>query len=226
MLELRKINKKLIALTGVLMAIFIISGCGDSTGSEPATKTNSNQNTKDEKLTRDEEISNEEDKIEKMTEKVSVSQIIDGDTIVVTNKDGEEETIELLLIDTPEESPEDQSAAQYGKQATDFTVSELEDTNVLLERGNPAKDENGHTLGHIWLNSTEGPINFAELLLSSGLAKVVSTDGSNANYLDEFLASEQKAKDKAAEDKDGYVDNIWSVDGYVTEDGFNPSVLK
>lgn len=227
----RKINKKWIWLTSFSMAILMVSGCGASADSEPTqtesnAETDSNQNTKtkDDELTRDDEIANEKNEIAEITEEVTVNEIIDGDTIVVINQDGEEETVELLLIETPEDIPEDTTSQQFGKQATDLAKFQLEGANVLLERGNPDKDENGHTLGHIWFNTTEGPENYAASPLLRGLAKVVTNDESNNKYLDEFREYEQQAKDEAKEEVGDFPLNIWSVEGYVTEDGFDQSL--
>ncbi|MCC2248994.1 thermonuclease family protein [Virgibacillus sp. AGTR] len=229
MRELRKVNKKRLWITGMLVAVFMIAGCGKSEISksdsqaeaEPRPETDSTKNNENKEQT-------PLDKLKEITEEVTVSRVVDGDTIVVENKDGEEETVELLLIDTPENGPDDmESSQQFGLQATKIAKNNLEGYTVNLERGNPGKDDQGHTLGYIWLFDNGGPFNYAELPLSKGLAKVKNDAPSDAKYLDKFREYEQRAKDEAQEKKEEVGDfphNIWSVEGYVTDEGFNQSL--
>ncbi|UTR16761.1 thermonuclease family protein [Salipaludibacillus sp. LMS25] len=229
MRKLRKGKNQYVWLTSALMAVVMMSGCGQSTSKEPVqnepkNETNANQNNEiEEELTRDQEIAIENDKIAEITEEVEVIDVIDGSTAVVINEDGEEETVKLLLIETPDNIPEEESTAEFGIEAYDLTQSYLDGSYVLLERGTPDKDENGYTLGHIWLKTTEGPYNFSERILLRGLGKVVDdVDASNMKYLDEFREYEQSAKEEAAESD--HPINIWAVEGYVTDDGFDQSI--
>ncbi|WP_257834828.1 thermonuclease family protein [Salipaludibacillus agaradhaerens] len=221
-------KKRYFWLASAAVAIVMISGCGqsttnESTQNEPKSETDVNQNNEiEEELTRDDEIMNENAEIAEITEEVTVSSVIDATTIVVINQEGEEETVKLLLIETPENIPEEGLTEEFGTEANNLTEMYVDGARVLLERGNSDSNENGYTLGHIWLTSTEGPFNLSELLLIRGLAKVVETDESNTKYLDEFREYEQRAKDEAAESD--HPINIWAVEGYVTDDGFDQSI--
>ncbi len=87
---------------------------------------------------------------------------------------------------------------------------------VKLERGNPERDKNGHTLGYIWMKNGPEYVNFNKLLVQRGFAKVANLSEPNTKYLDEFIEAENEAKQEQLK--------IWSIEGYVTDDGFDMSV--
>lgn len=141
-------------------------------------------------------------------EKVTVERVVDGDTIVVTGGNGEE-TVRLSSIDTPETVHPDKPEQLFGREASDFAKSYLtEGLEVILERSRQETDKYGRTLGYIWV----GDVNFNELMVETGYARVAYMDSG-----DKYAGDLQHAQEMAKHERS----NIWSIDGYVTDKGFN-----
>ncbi|MFD2658493.1 thermonuclease family protein [Gracilibacillus thailandensis] len=143
-------------------------------------------------------------------EKAIVNRVIDGDTIEVEFSGGEIETIRFLLVDTPETVKPDTPEQPFGKEASDYVKKTLiKDTVVEIERGIDERDKYDRLLAYVFKDGK----NINKELLSLGLARVAFVYEPNTKYLDEFKKAEQEAKEKEL--------GIWSIDGYVTEKGFN-----
>lgn len=155
-----------------------------------------------------------EDKEILKSEEVIVSRVVDGDTIIVTNAEGKDERVRILNIDTPESVHPTEPEQKFGREASDFAKEYLEGQKVEIERGNPEKDKYGRTLAYIFVDG----VNFNRLMLEEGYARIAYVNGSNTKYLDEFKQAENKAKKQKK--------NIWSIPGYVTDQGFDMSVVK
>ncbi|MFC0523316.1 thermonuclease family protein [Pontibacillus salicampi] len=150
-----------------------------------------------------------------LVEHVEFVEAVDGDTVVVKSENGKE-TVNLLLIDTPEPNAPD-GGQEYASRATNYVTESQTGQTVLLERGQPSQDEDGNTVGFIWTNMGSGSIGMLnQLMVSLGYARVANIEANevNAKYLDEFQEAENSAKQEKYK--------IWEYDGYVTDDGFNP----
>lgn len=120
-----------------------------------------------------------------------IVRIIDGDTLVAA-KNGVEETVRLIGVDTPEifvngqqvNDPQAITALEYAKAALTGRYAELE---LDIEQ----RDQYGRLLAYIWLDG----IMLNKVLLENGIAKV-STYPPNVKYLDEFTALESIAREK------------------------------
>lgn len=136
--------------------------------------------------------------------------VIDGDTFKAEFSNGEVETIRLLLIDTPETVSPNVPEQPYGKEASDFLKRHLIRHSVVeIEKGIEERDKYNRLLAYVWRDGK----NINKALLEEGLARVAYIYEPNTKYLNEFKRAERKAK----EERKG----IWSIDGYVTEKGFN-----
>lgn len=143
-------------------------------------------------------------------EKAIVKEIVDGDTFKAEFSNGEIETIRLLLIDTPETVSPKVPEQPFGKEASDYLRKRLiKDTVVEIEKGIEERDKYNRLLAYVWRDGK----NINKELLEEGLARVAYVYEPNTKYLDEF----KKAESKAKEERKG----VWSIDGYVTERGFN-----
>lgn len=144
-----------------------------------------------------------------------ITRIIDGDSLILINSSGKEETVRLLLIDSPEIVHPDKPEEKFAKEASDFAKNYLKQgQRVVLERGNPEKDNYGRTLGYIFLNG----VNFNQLMVEEGYARIAYVYEPNTKYLNELKQAEKRARKKKL--------NIWSIPGYVTDKGFDMSVVK
>ena len=157
--------------------------------------------------------------INEIAEKVTVSRIIDGDTIVVNSKQGKE-IVRLLLVDTPEIVHPDIPEQPYARQAGNFVKSTINNkTQIWLERGNPKLDYYGRTLGYIWYEeANEKLVNLNIELVFKGLGRLSIYDDNNVKYLSKYKKAMKIAKRKRL--------NIWSANEYVTDAGFNSSIFE
>lgn len=146
---------------------------------------------------------------------VNVVRVIDGDTIVIKMENGKEETVRLLLIDTPESVHPTEPEQIYGEESSDFAKSKVKEGDTIkIEVGNPERDKYERLLAYVWLDD----INFNELMIKKGYARVGYIYEPNTKYLNDFRKAEDKAKKTSK--------NIWSIDGYVTDNGFDMSVVN
>ncbi|MBM7573356.1 S-layer homology domain-containing protein [Aquibacillus albus] len=152
--------------------------------------------------------------IEVDSEKVAatVNRVVDGDTIEV-DLNGEIETVRLLLVDTPETVHPTLPEQPYGPKASEYAKSTLpEGKEVRIEYDGPETDNYDRLLGYVWVDGEM----FNKLLLEKGLARYAYVLEPPYTYQDELEAAEEKAKNEEI--------GIWSLDDYVTEEGFNDDV--
>ncbi|WP_051254556.1 thermonuclease family protein [Halobacillus kuroshimensis] len=136
-----------------------------------------------------------------------VTRVVDGDTIRV-EWNGAEETVRLLLVDTPETVHPDKPVQPFGQEASQFAKDTLTGKEVQLEFDGPERDKYGRLLAYIWISDTS----FNELLLEKGLARYAYVYDPPYTHAGDLKEAEQEASDGEK--------GIWSLPGYVTEDGF------
>ncbi|WP_438321306.1 thermonuclease NucI [Staphylococcus pseudintermedius] len=95
-----------------------------------------------------------------------VKRVIDGDTIII-DKDGQDERVRLIGVDTPETVKPNTQVQPYGKAASNFTKKHLTNQRVRLEYDREPKDKYGRTLAYVWL----GDEMFNVKLAKEGLAR-------------------------------------------------------
>lgn len=86
---------------------------------------------------------------------VPVERVVDGDTIIVL-RDGAEERVRLLGIDTPESVKPDSPVECFGPEASARTAELLTGRSVWLE-SDPTQDpvdQYGRTLAYAWLDES------------------------------------------------------------------------
>lgn len=137
----------------------------------------------------------------------TVASITDGDTIKV-NMNGREETIRFILVDTPETKHPRIGVQPFGPEASAFTEQQLSGKEVQIEPGIEERDRYGRLLAYIYVDGQM----FNKRLLKEGLARV-DVYPPNTKYLDEFQEIQSAAQQKQI--------GIWSIENYVTEDGYN-----
>ena len=88
---------------------------------------------------------------------VPVIRVVDGDTLHV-NVDGEDVTIRLIGIDTPETVKTDSPIECFGPEASDFAKSVLDGQQVTLEfdESQGRTDKYGRTLAYVWVELADG----------------------------------------------------------------------
>ena len=134
------------------------------------------------------------------SEEASVERIVDGDTMKLNLKNSNEViTLRLLLVDTPESVKPGVDPQPYAIEASNFAKEVLQvNETVYIEYDSGSKtDRYNRYLGYLWYYSKENNSwqMFNKIIIEKGFARV----------------------DKAKKNKL----NIWSVDGYVTDKGFD-----
>jgi len=155
-------------------------------------------------------------------EEVELVRVIDGDTIVVDSEKDEEETVRLLLIDTPETVHPEKEEEIFGKEAKRFVESSLNGT-IYIERGEEEQDKFGRTLAYVYneepvYNSDFVGTSINAQLIRNGFARVAYVYEPNTKYVSKFRDFQEIAKSEEL--------NIWSIEDYVTDEGFDMSVVS
>jgi micrococcal nuclease len=146
-----------------------------------------------------------------------VVRVVDGDTMKVSFTEGgkvKEETIRLLLVDTPESVDPEKPVQPFALDASNYAKTMLTGKDVQLELDVSERDKYGRLLCYLYV----GDKMFNELLLENGYARVAYIYPPNVKYVDQFRAVQKTAQQKGV--------NIWSVENYAQEDGFHEGVVK
>jgi endonuclease YncB( thermonuclease family) len=122
---------------------------------------------------------------------VTVSRVVDGDTIEIAPAvDGLTEA-RLIGVDTPETKDPRTGVQPYGEEAYRFAASTIEGEKVALEFDVERIDRYRRLLAYIWLS--DGKM-FNEVLLKEGYAQV-ATFPPNVKYTDRFLEAQRRARE-------------------------------
>jgi micrococcal nuclease len=137
---------------------------------------------------------------------VTVTRVVDGDTMKISYQNGTEDTVRLLGVDTPEVHTENSPAEfdgirkteagheclrHYGEQASQFAKETLMGETVRLQF-DPDSDRRGYygrILGYLLINGQ----NFNYRLVAEGHARVYDSSFSLNNEFDRAERSAQSA---------------------------------
>jgi endonuclease YncB( thermonuclease family) len=141
------------------------------------------------------------------TLQVSVTRVVDGDTIEVSPQVEGSADVRLIGVDTPEVFGGE--VQPCGPEASDFTTERLEGQDVTLEFDEDRVDPYDRALAYVWEPDLDGEL-FNETLVRQGLARV-STFEPNVKYEDRLLAAERQAMDEDL--------GVWAADPCTTTGG-------
>ena len=180
----------------------------DSTSSNSQVSVESNSSYKD---------SSSSKEVPKGSVKATVERVVDGDTMKLKlDKTKEVVTLRLLLVDTPESVKKGVDPQPYSIEASNFAKNTLKagDTVYIEYDEGDKTDKYDRHLGYLWYYSNDNSNwqMFNETLISEGYARV-GYIYSQKRHLDEFYKAQDYAKSNKL--------NIWSVDGYVTDRGYD-----
>ena len=147
--------------------------------------------------------------------KATIDRVIDGDTVKLKFEDGTNESLRILLIDTPEDTKEKQ---YLGDVATSFAKKNLKKGDIVyVETDGSKTDKYGRYLGYLWYDSTGNKDYkmYNEEVVREGLARVGYIYDA-VRHLDKMKAAQYEAQKSKK--------NIWEIDGYATDKGFNQSL--
>ena len=114
-------------------------------------------------------------------------RVVDGDTIIVYDKDGNKLRVRLTGINAPESvHPDEEMNTEEGKEASDYLKELLEDTEyVYLEYDVEQFDQYDRTLAYVWIYEDGEYMMLNEIMLSEGYAEPVFIKP-NLKYADYF----------------------------------------
>lgn len=172
------------------------TGKKENKSKEDKASKNENKNNND---SNKEKSSKSDKQNNKDKQEVTLSRVVDGDTVKLNYK-GKEETFRLLLIDTPETKDPRKGVQPYGKEAsakTEDLVSNADKLSIKFDKGDK-KDKYGRYL--VYLYADGQMVN--DELVREGLARVKYIYPPNNTYEDKLKASQKKAQEEKL--------NIWS----------------
>lgn len=117
---------------------------------------------------------------------VKVTRVVDGDTIEIETG----QKVRLIGVNAPESVAPRKPVACFGKEASEFTKSELEGKFVMLEKDVSELDKYGRLLRYIYVDD----VMFNEKLVKQGFA-MASTYPPDVKYKDKFLEAQKYARD-------------------------------
>jgi len=127
---------------------------------------------------------------------VSVSRVVDGDTIVVDLGGGHTDRVRFIGIDTPETKSPSKPVQCFGKAASSHTTELLSPgTEVRLERDVDERDQYGRLLAYVYRVSDGLFVNLE--LARDGFASLL-TYPPNVAHESEFQAAVDDARSRQA----------------------------
>ena len=122
--------------------------------------------------------------------RVTVSRVIDGDTVEITPSVNGVEDIRLIGVDTPETVDPGEEIEPYGPEASTFATLELTAEKVNLEFDEEKIDQYDRLLAYVYTVDDEM---FNEQLVKKGYAQAYPYPP-NTKYEEIFAAAQKKAK--------------------------------
>ena len=141
--------------------------------------------------------------------KAKIERVVDGDTAIVSFifDDGSKylkERVRFLGVNTPETVHPNKPVEFYGKEASNFTKSQLTDQIVWLQTDVEVKDRYGRMLAYVWLREpTEEDFDnedsireymFNAKLLLDGYAQLMTIQP-NSRYANLFVYFQREARE-------------------------------
>lgn len=143
-----------------------------------------------------------------------VTQTTDGDTFHA-RVNGTDETIRVLLIDTPEDQKPGTPVEPFSREAAAYAARVMPiGAHIKLQLGEAPdrRDRYGRLLAYVYEPNGELYENDS---VRRGFARVAYVYKPNTDHLAQLLASQACAKKNHL--------RIWSIPGYVTENGYDAS---
>ncbi|ERH01111.1 MAG: micrococcal nuclease [Halonotius sp. J07HN6] len=176
-----------------LVAVVLLGGCSGAAPLQPANDSPTTASV---------------DGVEGPAWNVTVTHVVDGDTVDIRYANGSADTVRLLGVDTPETPPNTVSPGEFegipdteagrdhltawGERATDFAERELAGKEVRLVVDSEADRRGGYgrLLAYIYVDGE----NFNKALVTDGYARLYDSE---FTLRDDFAASERTARREA-----------------------------
>ena len=127
-------------------------------------------------------------------ERAQVVEVVDGDTMKVSLQ-GQEKTVRLIGIDTPETVDPRRPVGCFGKEASREAKKLLEGKMVILQKDVSETDKYNRLLRLVFLPLEDGRILFVnDYLIRAGFAKIY-TYPPDVKFNDQFMQAEKEARE-------------------------------
>lgn len=149
---------------------------------------------------------------------VVVSKETDGDTIHVTMPNGKDQTVRMLLIDTPEDVKPGTPVEPFSLAAAHYCAQVMPvGKHIYLQEGVKGHQygKYGRLLAFVYITPKDM---YNEDVVKKGLARVAYIYPPNTQHLSALEADQSYAK--------AHHLGIWTIPGYVTSHGYNLAVVK
>lgn len=120
---------------------------------------------------------------------VTVSRVVDGDTVEISPAIDGVNDVRLIGIDTPETVDPGEEVEPYGPESSDFATEELTGQSVGLEFGVERTDQYDRLLAYVYV----GEEMFNEILVEEGYAQAYPYEP-DTEYEDRFATAQEEAK--------------------------------
>lgn len=128
-------------------------------------------------------------------ERVKVTKVVDGDTIVVLLGEDNQQTVRLIGIDTPETVDPRRPVGCFGKEASNKAKELLSAKQIILQKDVSETDKYKRLLRYIFLPLPDGRILFVnDYMVREGFAKVL-TYPPDVKFNEQFRQAEQEARE-------------------------------
>lgn len=131
---------------------------------------------------------------------LEVIRVVDGDTIHV-RRDGQDVTVRLIGMNTPETVKENSPVECYGPEASDYAKGLLTGQKVTLEYDSTQgqTDQYGRTLAYVWLENADGSLSLVNLdEITQGYARERQYGPTPYAWKSQFKAAQSAARDAGA----------------------------
>lgn len=137
-------------------------------------------------------------------EEAYVKRVVDGDTavLVINNK---EFKLRMILVDTPESVHPKKGLQYYGKEASDYTKTQLTGKTIYLQKDVSDTDRYGRLLRYVWIKrpATNEPTQdeiknycYNAILIKEGYGQL-ATFPPDVKYVDIFRELERDARNNS-----------------------------
>lgn len=215
---MKKALSKFQAVVWLMMAIALLTSCQqpEQTEQQPIA-TQEKTTAVDQEVTKRESGDKQKDYSQKETKgktfPATVVKVIDGDTVKIKMKNGQDETVRLLLIDTPETVHPSVLEQPFGREASQLAKKLMPPgEQIEVEPGISERDKYGRLLAYFYVDG----VSVNKMLLEKGLARVAYVYAPNTKYIDEFTELQEQARKKEL--------GIWSIENYASSQGFDGTV--
>ena len=203
-------------IIGGVLLVMILVGTADTSVEEPTETAKNTETAEKNEAVQTSQTVEEPKETKEQTEPdritAKVLSVTDGDTLKA-DVDGKEETIRLVLVDTPETKHPQLGKQPLGEEAFAFTKEQLAGKKVEIELGIEERDRYGRLLAYVYVNGKM----FNETLVEKGYARV-AVYPPNTKYLEQLEKAQSTAEVNAL--------GIWETENYVTEDGFDVAAYE